>query len=326
MYPIKNIIRSVKRTQEDNLKIITFCEAEEKYNHALSKTGHEFYLWNENINSEWNGLVEEKPSNVFNLPAASSNIYNSYFDLVICHNRIEQYNLGSSISHALHIPLIIIDHCGENIVKTSPIFANVTTEDVTKLYEHEFIINVCTHNSLISEWPHPSKGAVAINTGVDTNKYRPLNIEKNFTIVLDNFIPEPVAQFLAPLNKYNIVSTDREDKTELYNQGDVFINTWKHINIKLLEAMACGTIPISIETPEIKHVIKNNETGFIAKDVEHMITIIDKIKNNEIRNLSQISQNDRDYIVEYHNINTFVHKWEQVFQLVHNSFYSRGMQ
>lgn len=326
MYPVKNIIRSVKRSKTEPLKIITFCESEEKYNTALSQTGHEFYLWNENINSDWNTLVEDRPSNFYSLPLISNNIYNSYFDLVICHNRIEQYNVGGGIAQALHIPLIIIDHCGEKILKPSPIFSNVTTEDIKRLYTHDFMVNVCTHKSLIPEWPHPSKGSVAINTGVDTQKYRPLNIEKDFAIVLDNYIPQPVAQFLSALNQYNIVSTDREDRTELYNQGNVFINTWKHINIKLLEAMACGTIPICIETPEIVHVVKDNETGFIAKDVDHMITIIDKIKNNEIRHIQQISQNARNYVVEHHDLNAFVHKWKEVFQLVHNSFYSRGTQ
>ena len=57
MYPIKNIIRSVKRKKDDKLKIITFCETEEKYNSLLSQTGHDFYLWGEGIDSNWNELV-----------------------------------------------------------------------------------------------------------------------------------------------------------------------------------------------------------------------------------------------------------------------------
>ena len=154
MYLIKNIIRSVKRQKGDKLRVITFCEGEEKYHHALAKTGHEFYLWNENIASNWNNLVEEKPSNVINLPNSSASIYSNYFDLVICHNRIEQYNVGSSVANALHIPLVIVDHCGEAIIKPSPIFANVSTEDITKLYEHEFVVNVCADSSIISQWPH----------------------------------------------------------------------------------------------------------------------------------------------------------------------------
>jgi len=325
MYPIKNIIRSVKRHKGDKLKVITFSEIEEKYNHALAKTGHEFYLWNENFNSNWNKLVEEKPPNIYSLPDSIANIYNNYFDLIICHNRIEQYTVGSSIAKALHIPLVIVDHCGEKIIKPCPIFSSVSVDNIAKLYEHEFIINVCGHSSIISQWPNASKGGVVINPGVDTKKYRPLNLEKNFSLILDNFIPDQVAPFLAPLNQYSIISTDIEDKTELYNKGNVFINTWQHINIKLLEAMACGTIPISLETPEIVQVIKNNETGFIAKDMDHMIRIIEKIRNKEVPNLQEISQNARDYIVEYHNINTFVSKWEKVFELMHSSFYSRGM-
>lgn len=325
MYPIKNIIRTVTRSSEDSLKIITFCESEEKYVHALSKTPHQFYLWNENIDSSWNTLVEDQPSNVFSLPSVSANIYDSYFDLVICHNRIEQYNIASAISHALHIPLIIVDHCGEKTLKPSPIFSNVTTEDINKLYTHDFIINVCTHDKLVSEWPHPSKGSVAINNGVDLDKYRPLNIDKEFSIILDNYIPQPVAQFLNPLNKYRIISTDIEDRDEIYNRGNVFINTWKDVNIKLLEAMACGTVPICIESPEIKNFIQNEKTGFIVKDVQHMTSVIDKIQNNEI-NTEEISKNAREYVAKHHDIKTFVHKWQQVFQLVHNSFYHRGIK
>ena len=324
MYPIKNIIRSVKRKKDDKLKIITFCETEEKYNSLLSQTGHDFYLWGEGIDGSWNELVENKPSNIYKLSDVSKNIYENYFDLVVCHNRIEQYNIGEAISNSLHLPLIIIDHCGEKVLKASPIFSNVTTKDMELLYQREFLLNVCTHSHLVKEWPHENKGSIVINTGVDTEKYKPDNIEKSFSIVLDNFIPEPVAQFLSSLNKYNIISTDREDKTSLYNKGSVFINTWKNINVKLLEAMSCGTVPICIETPEIIQVVKNNETGFIVKDVQEMVSLIDKIQSQKI-NIEQIAKNAREYIVKNHNIELFINKWNQVFQLASNSFYSRGM-
>ena len=324
MYPVKNLIRSVKRKEDDLLKVITFCEIEEKYNHALCQTGHEFYLWGENLDNNWNALVEDKPDNIITLPP-SETMYNSYFDLVICHNRVEQYNVALSISEALHIPLIIIDHCGQQILKPSTIFSTVTTQDITQLYTLKSLVNVCVHDRLVSAWPSSSKGSVVINTGIDTNKYKPANVSNEFSIVLDNYIPQPIAQALSSLNVYNIIGTDREDRANVYNQGPVFINTWQNINIKLLEAMACGTVPISIETPEITHVIKNNETGFIVKDVPHMVSMIEKIKNNEIRNIQQISQNARDYVVENHNMDKFIEKWKQVFKLASNSFYSRGM-
>ena len=105
----------------------------------------------------------------------------------------------------------------------------------------------------------------------------------------------------------------------------MFINTWKDVNIKLLEAMACGTVPICIESPEIKNFIQNEKTGFIVKDVQHMTSVIDKIQNNEI-NTEEISKNAREYVAKHHDIKTFVHKWQQVFQLVHNSFYHRGIK
>ena len=323
MYPIKNIIRSVKRKKDDKLKVITFCETEEKYNSLLAHTGHDFYLWGEGIDSNWNELVENKPSNIYKLPDVSKNIYENYFDLVICHNRIEQYNISEALSQALHLPIIMVDHCGEKVLKPSPIFSNVTTSDIKLLYQREFLVNVCTHPQLVKEWPNANKGSIVINTGVDTEKYKPDNVEKSFSIVLDNFIPEPVAKFLSSLNKYNIISTDREDKTNLYNQGSVFINTWKNINIKLLEAMACGTVPVCIDTPEITHVV-NKETGFIVKDVQEMISLIDRIQNQEV-NIEQIAKNAREYIVKNHHIDLFINKWNQVFQLASNSFYSRGM-
>tara|TARA_R100000008_G_scaffold49026_1_gene29222 strand:+ start:3257 stop:4231 length:975 start_codon:yes stop_codon:yes gene_type:complete len=324
MYPIKNLVRSVKRKKDDKLKIITFCETEEKYNSLLAQTGHDFYLWNEGIESKWNELVENRPSNIYKLPNVSKNIYENYFDLVICHNRIEQYNISSALSESLHLPIVVIDHCGEKVLKPSPIFSNVTTPDIKLLYKRDFVVNVCTHPKLVKEWPHENKGSIVINTAVDTEKFQPANVEKSFSIVLDNFIPAPVAQFLSPLNKYSIISTDREDKTNLYNQGSVFINTWKNINIKLLEAMSCGTVPICIETPEITHVVKNKETGFIVKDIEEMVSLIDKIQNKEI-NIEQMSKNAREYIIKNHHIDLFINKWDQVFQLASNSFYSRGM-
>ena len=140
MYPIKNIIRSVTRKEDDLLKIITFCEIEEKYNNLLCQTGHEFYLWEENINNNWNKLVEDKPDNLLNLPS-SDRIYNSYFDLVVCHNRVEQYNVALSVSQALHIPLVIIDHCGQEIVMPSTIFYKLNTGiDISLLNKKVWIV------------------------------------------------------------------------------------------------------------------------------------------------------------------------------------------
>ena len=60
------------------------------------------------------------------------------------------------------------------------------------------------------------------------------------------------------------------------------------------------------------------------RELVDTIKSIEKVKNNEIRNIQQISQNARDYVVENHSMNNFIEKWNQVFQLASNSFYSRG--
>ena len=113
MYPIKNIIRSVKRKKDDKLKVITFCETEEKYNSLLAHTGHDFYLWGEGIDSNWNELVENKPSNIYKLPDVSKNIYENL--LFIIPKRSMEINRKEKAS----LPIPTVQRCKDGMKSNS---------------------------------------------------------------------------------------------------------------------------------------------------------------------------------------------------------------
>ena len=86
----------------------------------------------------------------------------------------------------------------------------------------------------------------------------------------------------------------REDIIRYLRESDVFVMISKAeiFGLVYLEAMALGVIPIGSKNEGIDGIIRDGENGFLceAGNVEELIGLLDKIKNMESEQLSEISK------------------------------------
>ncbi|MCF6241926.1 MAG: glycosyltransferase, partial [Bacteroidales bacterium] len=95
------------------------------------------------------------------------------------------------------------------------------------------------------------------------------------------FLNNPLIEYIGPVN----------DKQKLYYlqraKALLFPIKWEEpFGIVMIEAMACGTPIIAFKRGSVPEVVKHNKTGYIVKNIDEMITAvnkIDKIDRNLVR-------------------------------------------
>jgi L-malate glycosyltransferase len=74
---------------------------------------------------------------------------------------------------------------------------------------------------------------------------------------------------------------EEEDKNDLYNKSEIFVlcSKGEGCPLALLEAMACGCVPVVSDVGDISDVVINEENGIIYNDVDHEEELAKIIKN-----------------------------------------------
>jgi glycosyltransferase involved in cell wall biosynthesis len=104
------------------------------------------------------------------------------------------------------------------------------------------------------------------------------------------------------LDLNNIFILNNIDQTELrkyYSNVDFYISPsiYETMGFSTLEAIACGTITIGMNSIGTKNIITNGVNGFLVNNSEEIIYYINKINNNsKIKNI--IKQNCLNYILD----------------------------
>jgi hypothetical protein len=334
MFLVENIIRSACRRSEDTrLNILVISENNEKYMSLVCQTEHNFYLWATD-NRSWDSNAEKKPEN---LQVINMDWPTTYFDMIICNDRLEQYDLGASLAHKFHLPILLIDHCSSEVVKPLHALAKVDIESPQAQLAKNPTVTVPVSEQISLSWP-VAKLRLVIPPAIDTNKFcisdRRLSKDDFGTdlterrVVFDNQIPPQVAESIFRTfgaTTYSVIPTDSDirEKEKIYTQGDYFINSQNYVTVKMLESMACGNIPICFSTPDLVRFIENGVDGFIvekSEDIAPLLLRLDKLSEEEI---SQISKNARKKIVNGSCITNedFISKWKSVFSYMKSQYY-----
>ena len=79
----------------------------------------------------------------------------------------------------------------------------------------------------------------------------------------------------------------------------------------LQEAMAAGVVPVVLNNPCEASLVKHDETGFIAKNINEYIKYIELLKNDKITR-ARLSDNAKIYAKEMFSIENLISKWNQV--------------
>jgi len=109
----------------------------------------------------------------------------------------------------------------------------------------------------------------------------------------------------------------------LYNQVPVLLNECKTLILPsksegvpniILEATACGTVPIATPVGGIPDIIKEGVTGFILESVKP-VSIAFKLASilSDMTRLELISSEAQKYVMENYSFKAVVRRWKDVF-------------
>ena len=320
---MNNIVRSATREKEDTLKCLTFCRENERYFNLLSKCNCELYVIPKAEQSNWKPTVSEVPENVFVF--RDENVAfgaRSFFDCVISNDRLQEFDMATSISQSLHIPHITIDHVSKSIVQKLPAASQVNIGG--PIEDRVGNINVSLSKDIKKSWNANAQGiSIEIPLCIDhVNNIDKKDPSQN-DIVIDNNVPQELMNAIEDrLGQIKIIPRFPEKSFENIKNAKTYINTWNNIDIKTLEAMAFGCITISPRTPETESVIEDKKNGLLFSDFSELPKVLKKCKEGAYDKISQKSiETAKEMSIEEES---FIKKWNQVFAYVSETFFLRN--
>ena len=333
MFLIENVIRSAwRRSEEGPLNVLVIAENNEKYIRLVCQTENNFYLWSSSGNA-WKKEIETRPEN---LHVIDQEWPTSYFDMIICNNRLEQYDLAASLAHKFHLPILLIDHCSSEAVKPTSALETVNISNPQALYKNPSVVVPLSEPVSLS-WPSGNLRLV-IPPGVDTEKFhipdkRPMHVSfgEDLTerrIIFDNNTAPQVGEaiFRAFGSKmYTVIPTDSDikDKEDIYQQGDYFINPQNHLTVKMLDSMSCGNIPICFAKTDLIEFIENGVDGFLVNKIEDIPVLLDNLDRLSTEERSGIGERAREKVISTQLApKDFASKWKSVFNYMKSQYYT----
>lgn len=337
-FVVGSILRRASIDEETTLNIITFC-THERYEQSLSKTGHNFYSLKSG--KLWNSDYGSQPSNYHQVSRLAEHVD---YDLVLCQDG-GRYNEARQIASMYNIPLIFLTHTLPDVRQnTEAQKASMQNLDVD-------------HFVFISKYSIPSWGmerrddVSVIKHGIDFDFWNEYSVDimdrpSGSVISVANHFPDrdwclgwnlwcdvvgfdqksaelPEGVTLVGDNPPLSKSASPHVLRKKYNQSIVFLNTSLHspIPMSLLEAMACGCVPVSTETCMIPDLITEGYDGFTSNDPETLRTLVDRLKNDPDY-AAMYGSNAKETIREHYNLDRFTKEWNELFYKVIKNYES----
>jgi intein/homing endonuclease len=248
--PISSILRSATRENNEPLNVLT-APTHERYQASLASTNAQFYLWRSNDGTlkDWEPKYAPLPANHTLLDSTRGTAQIPDWldiDLVLSQNRFGQFQILDQIAKKIGVPHINIEH-------TLPM-PNWDSSRLQGIKGMKADINIFISEFSRDAWGWGEDEAKVIHHGIDTNTFRPLNLEK-----------KPV--ILATVNKYqereyicgfdilkqvtqglpvkvlgdNPGLSEPAELVKEHNRSTIFLNTSRvsPIPMSLLEGMSC---------------------------------------------------------------------------------------
>lgn len=302
--PVKNIARLASR--KESLNILNFIYGDNFDStlcNAFSK--HTFYgPINDNcLPQGWNFSLYPQPDNFYFIPDFNqSNIISEVnFDLVICHDRLSQYDLAKRIADILHINVIVVEHLANttdiNLMDFIPLLKK-TKRDYT-VYVADIKDQLKINGEVIR---------YGINDiGSTQKKDQIFTLETNLDV-----IKNIQSYTYMPIISKDISTISHHEYIKLLQESKFYLNLTAEtarIQLPVLEAMSAKCVVISMTSPVIDQIITDKENGIIVQTPQDLITTWKAINNID---LTKIAENAYEYIQRYYNYQVFQKKWQKL--------------
>lgn len=330
--PIGSILHRAKRKPGDALNVLTFNTHERVQGMMMGLLPHQFYClggpgikdWNPNYGPvPLNHTILDKTKGEFQIPNDVE------IDCVLSQSRHAHFGMAKHFSSKLQVPLITYEHCIPH--------PSWPKKHIESLKSSIGDINVYITDFSIKAWGfEPSEKHLAIYHYVDTDYFAStegIKITPVLTVCNDmpgrpNEVGWQLWQEINGLSqvKPKLVGDNRgwseapktlEELKAEYQSAKLFLNTTisSTIPTSMLEAMACGAIPISTKTGAIPEIIKHGVNGLLYENPKQAVEFIQQILSNPPL-MKFLAKNARKTVVEKFTKEAYVTKWNMVFDKV----------
>ncbi len=321
MNPLSNIIRSaVDADRKLNILVAPFNGY---FEDSLRLTGHnifvlpglEKYRWDTNF---------IKPFQGFDLNAIPIDMD---FDLIICNERLTQYQLCAQVSDNFHIPLLIVDHMNlEGMV--SPI----DIDQIARTQRCDGSVNVA--NSIKTSVLNKYFGGSYIPYCTPLYESKP---KENAVLIVGNFEPtelQAIGPIIQHVDDFYVVNNNTQfgpnpcsnpqELDELYAKCNIYINLTMHnyISPHMIKAMANRCAIISNRNITSKDILTENNS-IICDTLEDFHRAIIKVQGSK-KVYDKLTDSAFEMVEKNHNVDDFKVEWNHVLHDVCSKTYIRG--
>jgi len=324
----------IKSTSNKNLKIFT-APTHEAYQSNWAGMPHTFFLYQDESFIKWKLHQRPLPTNHILLDGSDNQIKaDMSFDLVLSQNKFGQYQKLRPIADRLNIPLISLEH-------TLPVpYWGPKRRNILKNMTGD--VNVFISDYSINQWGfNDIPNTEVVHHGIDTNVFHPdNNINRSIDVFscVNDFINRDIfcgwniyKEIRSKVPKNIMIhlvgategvsepTKNLEELVGFYKSSKIFLNTSKisPVPTSLMEAMACGCVPVTTDTCMIPEIVKDGENGFLYP-VDNPDLGVKKI--NELLSdndmLLEMSKKARETIEVKYNLDKHIKSWESIFNKV----------
>ena len=328
----QTILRKAKIDLDTPLNILTF-PTHERYQSNLSRTGHNFYLWQgENIKT-WNPQYAELPENHYLLNPHKKNAQLPLYltiDLILSQNKFGQIGIATTIAQQVQCPLISLEHTLPHIETPHSHLINLKNQ---RGHENIFISEYSR-----GKWLWEENEAKIIHHGIDTVLFNDNKLERRPVIcsVVNDWINrdyfcgfklwQQITGHPNPHFSLNVwgstpglsdPSYSVKHLVEEYNTSLIYLNTSliSPISTSLLEAMACGCIPISTANCMTPEIIKHGYNGFLSNNPTELKGFVEMVLGDPEK-YKEVGINARKTIQNMFGLDKFLTNWNNLFYSV----------
>lgn len=310
--------------EKKRLKILTM-PTHEGYQSLLAKTGHEFYMIRVPNAKQWDYHTRPLPENhyYYQLPIDKMR-GDVHFDLVLCQNRIAQWDVLYGIAKQFDIPIVVLDH-------TEPP-PNINPQDFWALCQRigDHNVYITGHNR--RTWRNLA--GTVIPHGIDTETFKGYTGSNPVGIsVVNHFAQRDVFCGWTLWNQIrnsgvnlNLIGENPGISKSINNTQELvetiashryYLNTSQlsPVPLSVLEAMSIGLPIVTTAKQELPSIINNGYNGFISNDPQELVNFC-QVLINDAELAANMGVNARKTIEERFGLNQFVENWNNVFQNV----------
>lgn len=320
--PVLSIAKKIVYPTKNKFTILTAC-THEGFESSLAKTGHDFYAITGPNLKGWDYHTRPVPANyyIFHTPYDKLKI-DVPVDLVLCQNRLSQYQLLRQVSERYHIPMIVLDH-----TEPFPGLTKAQIKDV-KTWRGDVNVFITEHNKTTWEGKPDD---IVINHGIDVDVFNGWTGENpEGASVVNHFATRDVFcgwTLWQEITKEVPVKLIGENPGLSKSAGSVqelvaalktqrfFLNTSQlsPCPLSLLEAAAIGMPIISTTKQQVPKIFTHEKNALLSNDKDDLVRFCKHFIDDK-NYAKDMGAAARELIEKEYGIKVFVNNWNRVFQ------------